>query len=495
MAIRLSGMVSGMDTDAMVKELVSSYRIKTQKYEKAKTKIEWKQEAWQDLNSKIYKLYSSTLSNLRMAGAYNKKKTIVSDTTKASVVAQSGAVTGTQKLEIKELATAGYLTGEELEADEKVTKDTQLGELGILGDCKITLTKGKGEEATATDIELTADMTVSDLIGKIRETGVNVNFDEGNQRFFISSKESGTKENFTLTATGAGDDALDKLRLKNGKKIEGKDAHIILNDADFYSSTNNFSINGLTISVNALTEKDQPITLTTDTDVDAVYDTIKGFLKEYNALIKEMDTLYNAKTAKGYEPLTSEEKEAMSDEEVEKWEKKIKDSLLRRDGNLSSVISGMKTAMQSSIEIDGKNYTLSSFGINTASYFSSGDNEKGMYHIDGDSEDAVSSGNDDKLKSMIASDPETVFTFFSTLVTNVYDDLTKKMSSTTLSSAFKVYNDKQLQEEQKDYEKKIDKWEDYVSQQEEYWYSKFTAMEKALSELQSSTSALSGLLG
>ena len=146
--------------------------------------------------------------------------------------------------------------------------------------------------------------------------------------------------------------------------------------------------------------ENETITLTTDTDVDAVYDTIKGFLKEYNALIKEMDTLYNAKTAKGYEPLTSEEKEAMSDEEVEKWEKKIKDSLLRRDGNLSSVMSGMKTAMQSSIEINGKNYTLSSFGINTASYFSSGDNEKNMYHIDGDSEDAVSSGNDDKLKSI-----------------------------------------------------------------------------------------------
>lgn len=489
MAIRLSGMVSGMDTDAMVKELVSSYRIKTQKYEKAKTKIEWKQEAWQDLNSKIYKLYSSTLSNLRLAGAYNKKKTVVSDATKASVIAQSSAVTGTQELKIEKLATACYLTGRELET--KVTKSTQLSELGIKENCKITLTKGN----EAINIELTADMTVNDLVGKLKETGVNVNFDEGNHRFFINSKESGKKENFELTATGnVGEEALVKLGLKNGEeKIEGQDAHIILNGAGFDSSTNNFSINGLTISVNAVTEK--PIILTTDTDVDAVYDTIKGFLKEYNALIKEMDTLYNAKTAKGYEPLTSEEKEAMSDEEVEKWEKKIKDSLLRRDGNLSSVISGMKTAMQSSIEIDGKNYTLSSFGINTASYFSSGDNEKGMYHIDGDSEDAVSSGNDDKLKSMIASDPETVFTFFSTLVTNVYDDLTKKMSSTTLSSAFKVYNDKQLQEEQKDYEKKIDKWEDYVSQQEEYWYSKFTAMEKALADLQSSTSALAGLLG
>ena len=69
------------------------------------------------------------------------------------------------------------------------------------------------------------------------------------------------------------------------------------------------------------------------------------------------------------------------------------------------------------------------------------------------------------------------------------------MKSTTLSSAFTVYNDKQLAEELNSYDKQISKWEDYVSEQEEYWYSKFTAMEKALSELQSSSSALSGLLG
>ena len=31
MAIRLSGMISGMDTDSMVKELISSYDIKKQK--------------------------------------------------------------------------------------------------------------------------------------------------------------------------------------------------------------------------------------------------------------------------------------------------------------------------------------------------------------------------------------------------------------------------------------------------------------------------------
>ena len=69
------------------------------------------------------------------------------------------------------------------------------------------------------------------------------------------------------------------------------------------------------------------------------------------------------------------------------------------------------------------------------------------------------------------------------------------MRGTTLSSAFTVYNDKQLNTEMDQYNKQISRWEDYVSQQEEFWYSKFTAMEKALSQLQSSSSALSGLLG
>ena len=38
MPIRLSGINSGLDTDAIVKELVSAYSLKTEKYEKQKTK-------------------------------------------------------------------------------------------------------------------------------------------------------------------------------------------------------------------------------------------------------------------------------------------------------------------------------------------------------------------------------------------------------------------------------------------------------------------------
>ena len=74
MPIRISGMISGMDTDAMVKELVSAYQTKTDKYKKAQTKLEWKQDAWKELNSKIYKLYTNMFSRT-LSSNYNKKNT------------------------------------------------------------------------------------------------------------------------------------------------------------------------------------------------------------------------------------------------------------------------------------------------------------------------------------------------------------------------------------------------------------------------------------
>ena len=64
---------------------------------------------------------------------------------------------------------------------------------------------------------------------------------------------------------------------------------------------------------------------------------------------------------KGYDPLTDDEKDAMSDSEIEKWETKIKDSLLRRDDTLQSVMNSMTSSMSKGFEINGKNYYLSTF--------------------------------------------------------------------------------------------------------------------------------------
>ncbi len=222
---------------------------------------------------------------------------------------------------------------------------------------------------------------------------------------------------------------------------------------------------------------------------------IKNFFTEYNTLINEMDKLYNADSARGYEPLTDEEKEALSDKEVEKWEEKIKDSLLRRDSTLDSVSSAIKMSFQSSFEINGKKYSLASFGIKTLSYFSSSDNEKSAFHIDGDKDDIYTSGNQDKLMAAIGSDPDTVATFFNKLAQNVYDTIYKKMKTSSISSTNTVYNDKVMKREYDEYTDIIKKWEDKIEAYEAKYRKQFTAMEKALATLNSQKSYLSGLFG
>lgn len=82
MTIRMSGMVSGMDTESLVSAMVSTYVSKKEKYQKAQTKLSYKQDAWKALNTKVYSLYSS-ISSLRFSSAYSMKKTTVSDATKA----------------------------------------------------------------------------------------------------------------------------------------------------------------------------------------------------------------------------------------------------------------------------------------------------------------------------------------------------------------------------------------------------------------------------
>ena len=277
-------------------------------------------------------------------------------------------------------------------------------------------------------------------------------------------------------------------------RIIGQDAEIELNKAKFTNNTNNFSINGLTIQATAVTGTEN-VTITTDTDVDGIYDMIKGFLKDYNDLVKSIDVAYNAASSKGYEPLTSEEKDAMSDDEVEKWETKIKDSLLRKDATLGSVLDTMKNDMALSFKVNGKSYSLASFGIATLGYFNSPENETGVLHIDGDKDDTYTSANSDKLKAMIASDPDTVISFFSQLSSKLYTDLGNKMATSSTSSAYTVYNDKQMSTQYSEYNTKIHEAEDKITTWEDYYFSKFSAMESALAKMNAQSSSLTGLFG
>ena len=153
----------------------------------------------------------------------------------------------------------------------------------------------------------------------------------------------------------------------------------------------------------------------------------------------------------------------------------------------------MKNAMFKSYTVNGKKYSLSSFGISTISILNTTKNEENAFHIDGNSEDAEVSGKTDKLLSALQEDPDTVADFMMQLATGLYDAIGSKMSSSTLSSFGVVYNDKEMAREYSDYTKTISKWEDKLQDIEDSYYKKFAAMESALAALQSQQSSLANL--
>lgn len=713
MGIRMSGLSSGMDTEAIVKELMSAQSLKKNKVVKAKTKLEWTQTKWADLNTKLTGLYNNFVTKMQLSTAYKTKKTTISDTSKASVSAKTNAVNGSYTMEVKNIATAQYLTGAKIDVsatDKLVDLDSSLLNK------EISITTG----GTTTKFAVTADTTLKDFTSALQNAGLNASFDDAQKRIFISSKDSGVANTFSISTSGlsnaevtargalceaAGysnmsntnkasfDEAMQALQtsgvgtddynkaldtiaklsydtkkasadtaaetyvkaklysekyseyeekareslkntyldddgnLKTGKTqedydkavakkadtdtvsyissqlkeddvklqieeaafsgkteadmadfsekavskyyssgvkaftgmdgvdedsektrmaaytekyasvtdrnealsssaltslgladisvdadgkvtvnggandstntsiptgmalIEGSDSKIILNGAELTSSSSVVSANGLEISLTGVTKENESVTFSVTTDTDAIYDSVKSFLKEYNSVMKEMNTLYNADSAKGYEPLTSQEKEAMSDDEVKEWETKIKNSLLRSDSTLGSIINAMRSAMQTTVEYDGGTYALSSLGIMTSTDYTEG----GLLHIYGDPDDSVYSAKDDKLKKALEENPDVVIATLTGVFGNLRQTMSDKMAGSKYSSSMSFYNDIKMKSDVKDYESDIKDWEDKLAEMEDAYYSKFTAMETALAKLQSQQSTMSSL--
>lgn len=366
-----------------------------------------------------------------------------------------------------------------------VTGATKLTDLGI---AEGTVIKVNGK-----DITVSATMTMSGLAKEMAGTGINANYDEKQGRFYLSSKASGVENAFTVEADDATLAALG-LDLKEGDEgyIAAQDAKVIYNGVEYTQSSNSFAINGLTIDA---TEVGKEQSFNVNNDVDGVYDKIKEFVKSYNSLIEEMNTLYSAERVKDYEPLTDEEKEAMSDDQIEKWEGIIKKSLLRKDDTISSLLSTMRTVLNKQVSVtnaDGTttNYALASFGIETGIY-----SEKGKLHILGDTDDVTYADKADKLKAALASNPDALAKTFNEIGTELYSRFQSAMKSTEMSSALTFYNDKQIDDELEEFDERIGNLEDKLLKEENKYYEQFAAMEAAMAKLQSQQSYVAQLFG
>lgn len=711
MPIRMTGLISGLDTESIVNQLMSAQRTKQTKVENKKQKLEWKQEIWKGLNTKIYGFYKDSLSKMKYSSNYSTKKASVSDSTKLTATASTKAAAGSYKVEIKSIASAQYVTSGKLSYKDSsgntntATTSTKLSDLGMSSGTVLKLEVGDKSSA----LEVKDDTTIKDFVNFCSNAGLNATFDEKQQRFFLSSKDSGEENSFSLSAntySSEGDTAITELNdavglanLKSSQKtkynsivygsiasgiqisdddketlksiavssadadakskaiefyraslnktydisdeekekikkkydsdltlsgddrtkaiadaiekrkqsdIEEKlktdeyktkiseavtkgitaeevrkaglavnddsgvedpasiskytfektetrkenaenaiesavgkfntaiesgitsdngsgllklglsnfdgatsykegdlasnmvlskaaDTEIVYNGATLTSNNTSIEVAGVTLNLLGTTAAGESVNVTVSNDTSAVYDTIKEFITEYNSILKTMNTYYDAASASSYEVLTDEQKEAMSDDEVDKWNTKIKDSLLRRDSTLSSLISVMKTDMMGSYKAsNGKTYSLANLGISTSS---KNYNEGGLLHIKGDEDDDEFADSTNTLMKMLEEDPDTVKEVLSGLASNLYDSLNKKMSTSTMSSALTFYNDKEMASQLSDYKKEISNWESKLSDMEEKYYSQFSAMETALAKLQSQQNTLSSYLG
>ncbi len=508
--VRMGGLISGLDTDSVIEALVSTKRQKVTNAQNDQKKLEWKQTLWEGINTNIKGLQQSYLASMRFSSAYSKKKTSVSNSSVASVVTGEGAVDATQKMRVEQLAKSAYLTGKDLngESNEKsFTASTKLSELGYTGKTDTLKIKIGGKEQGTLDID--ENTTISDVLTSLKKAGLNASFDTETQRFFVSAKSTGASNDFTLSDGGNGalsalglEVATDEMKQSEGfdqsqyaSKVNGSNAVIYLNDAKFTSDTNTFKINNLTIT--ALEETgDKEVTLNTSTDTSGIYDMIKNMLAQYNKAVNDIDKYYTADSARKYSMLTDEEKEAMNEKEVEEYENKIKSSLLRSDTNLASLRNLFSEATSQGIEIGGKVYHLSDFGIGTGSYFDTADNEKHALHIDGDPDDPKFKDKTDKLSALIASDPDLVTNFFSKLSQDMYTKLSNVSKSVDGYRSYgNFYDDKKMKSDYDGYKKTIKTLEEKANDYEDKLYKQFSSMESALANLQKKSSALAGLLG
>lgn len=755
MAIRMTGLNSGLNTESIVAALMSAQRTKQTKIENKKTKLEWKQEVWSSLNTKIYDFYKGSLAKIRMQSNYRTKAATSSNTSKVTATASTNAATGSYAIKVNQIASAQSVTGGKIKgakvkvenSDGTITEEIKAAtsksklidligpndEKNFESGTQIKITNGEGDNGKIVYLDVDDDTTVQNFVDKLTSVGLNASFDEKQQRFFISSNKSGEGNKFTIssgemdegqkTASDAlrdligysglsstnkttadnlmaslqngektVDDVIDQFTTmandktekdvkqkatdfytavakkkatenldneirtskgisgdtdlsldnyaeylnENGYKIGEKSSYksekeyeeavesakekyidkktkellktdykdnisdaiengitkeqvdeaeldleesekekftfknritrtlktntdienavnkyyevmrgadivdvnsdalkslglgyvsgtavpdpstsnslkelsvdekmkmmtvvaanntvITYNGATMTSDTTNVSVAGLELNVLSETG-DETVNISVTNDTSAIYDTIKDFISEYNSILTEMNKYYGADSAKGYDVLTDEEKDAMSESEVEKWETKIKDSLLRRDTTLSGIVSSFRNNMMGTYTAsDGKKYALSSLGITTSADYAEG----GLLHIKGDEDDSEYADEENLLKKMLNEDPDTVMQVFTKLSDNLYQDLQKKMSSTKLSGAFTFYNDKEMASQLSDYKKDISTWQDKLNEIEDRYYKQFTAMEKALANMQSQQNSLANLLG
>ncbi|MBB6216441.1 flagellar hook-associated protein 2 [Anaerosolibacter carboniphilus] len=518
---RITGFASGFDTESIIKSLMKAERAKVDKYNQNQQVLKWKQQLYNDVNKDFANFILDTRKEFGIDSisstsklAWGKKATSSNDSA-ISATALSTATTGTHTIEVTQLAK-GVTAASGSTVENKTLKDL----LGIGEDDTYEISiNGKPITFTGKD-----DLTAVAKKINAEVPGVKASYDTTAKRFFINTTTTGSQAELTIDDTAGS--LLAKLDLKvtdqnataaslvSGTSYKGQQAKINYNGATGIAyDTNQITINGLQLE---LKQVSGPQTIKVDTDVDGVYNKIKGFVDKYNELVDKLNTLTSEKQYRDYKPLTDEQKESMSEKEIELWEEKAKSGLLRSNTYINKTLQDVRQGLYEPVAgVTGAFNELFDIGITTGDY-----KQKGKLVID-----------ETKLKEAITKDADGVIDLLlkqpsvganeetkrkeSGLINRMYDSMITGMKeivsqagigdNSSLYSSVKAgmlvdFISKQsgisyLEKSITDVGSQISREEDRLASKEESYWKKFTAMEKAMQKMQSQSTWLSQQLG
>lgn len=503
--MRIAGLASGLDVDSIVKELMSARRQPLNKLNQQKTLLEWQREQYREINIKLVDLRNNKLFNYGLDSAINAKKitVTVSGGDAVSAKASTGSTPGTITIEAQELATTAYARS--VTGIGNVDTSKTLAELKTAGIIDYT-TDGSGNiafEINGEPITLNENTdTLATMVSKINSSAANVNvfFDSNTGKMSISSKQ-----------TGAGSIVLDDLTsgfLANFDLTDtkaGTDARVIINGIETTRSSNIFSVNGVEITLKAQSPTGVATTINVveTRDTDKIFETIKSFINDYNEVLSAINGKLNEERYRSYEPLTSDQKKEMSEDEIKLWEEKAKSGLLRRDSTLTTLASDMRLATMTDVRINGNSFHLNSIGIETGTYDQRGkliikDEAKLRQAIEANPDEVLKlftqkTSETDPTKKGKANTPDSgLFERLSNVIATALDSLAQKAGTSRVStdpnSVFSA--DSTMGEQLRSLENRISDLSARLITVENNYYKQFAAMEAAISRYSAQASNL-----
>jgi len=466
---RVPGLASGMDIDSIVSDLMKVHRIPLDKMFQEKQRLEWKKEAYREINSRLSNLRELAF-NLKLQRTFNAKKAETSNAAVVEVSAGTGAADGVYSITVEKLAKGAYLASESSIGLE--SESSTLASLGLSKEKEYAFTIN-GEK-----ISVNADETISDLVRKINSAGVGViaSYDKNFDRLFLSTTSTGSSAKIEIKDANGNAKALFaalkiELDTDGTLKVTGEDAEFYINGVKLTNSSNTFTLNGVTFTLKGTSQTDTETLVTVGTDVDAVYKSIVDFVNAYNEVISHINGKLTEPYYRDYPPLTDEMRKELDEDQIEEWTERAKSGLLRSDSLLIGITSGMRTALSSYIR-EGSFKSLSEIGITTGGY-----QERGKLYV-----------NEAKLKQAISENLQGVMDLFTNstngIGTKVYDEIVRGITLITEKAGTSgIADNSELGRKIRALDERMDEYEERLEMIENRYWNQFTVMEKMINEM------------